>query len=112
VDHVREAAELTLKTAGLGRSLSTPVVLTVNGKAAAAAYDAETYQHPLDLAAEPSAAEGIRQGLEDQRNGRTRSARAVFDEHNIRVDLTERALQQLVGRGSECRSGGRCQAES
>jgi hypothetical protein len=42
--------------------------------------DAEAYQHLLDLAAEASAAEGIRQGLEDLRNGRTRPARAVFDD--------------------------------
>ena len=57
-----------------------PVIVTVNGKAAAAVQDAEAYQHLLDLAAEASGAEGIRQGLEDLKNGRTRSARAVFDE--------------------------------
>ena len=57
-----------------------PVVLTVNGKAAAVVQDAEAYQHLLDLAAEASAAEGIRQGLEDLRTGRTRPARVVFDE--------------------------------
>jgi prevent-host-death family protein len=57
-----------------------PVVLTVNGRAAAVVQDADAYQHLLDLAAEASAAEGIRQGLEDSRNGRTRPARAVFDE--------------------------------
>jgi hypothetical protein len=42
--------------------------------------DAEAYQHLLDLAAEASAAEGIRQGLEDLKSGRARPARAVFDE--------------------------------
>ena len=57
-----------------------PVVLTVNGKAAAVVQDAGAYQHLLDLAAEASAAEGIRQGLEDLRTGRTRPARVVFDE--------------------------------
>ncbi len=56
-----------------------PVILTVNGKAAAVVQDAESYQHLLDLAAEANAAEGIRQGLEDLRKGRTRSARAAFD---------------------------------
>jgi prevent-host-death family protein len=56
-----------------------PVVLTVNGKAAAVVQDAEAYQHLLDLAAEASAAEGIRQGLEDVASGRTRPARAAFD---------------------------------
>jgi len=57
-----------------------PVVLTVNGKAAAVVQDAEAYQRLLDIAAEASAAEGIRQGLEDMENGRTRPAREVFEE--------------------------------
>jgi prevent-host-death family protein len=57
-----------------------PVILTVNGKAAAVVQDAEAYQRLLDLAADASAAEGIRQGLEDIRNGHTRPARQVFDE--------------------------------
>jgi prevent-host-death family protein len=61
-----------------------PVILTVNGKAAAVVQDAEAYQHLLDLAAEASAAEGIRQGLDDLRTGRTRPAVAVLDE--IRAD--------------------------
>jgi len=57
-----------------------PVVLTVNGKAAAVVQDAEAYQRLLDLAAEANAAEGIRQGLEDVSAGRSRPARQVFDE--------------------------------
>jgi prevent-host-death family protein len=57
-----------------------PVILTVNGKAAAVLQDAEAYQRLLDLAAAASAAEGIRQGLEDLSSGRTRPARAAFDE--------------------------------
>jgi prevent-host-death family protein len=57
-----------------------PVILTVNGKAAAVLQDAEAYQRLLDLAAEATAAEGIRQGLEDVSSGRTRPARIVFDE--------------------------------
>jgi hypothetical protein len=42
--------------------------------------DAEAYQHLLDLAAEASALEGIRQGLQDARKRRGRLARDVFDE--------------------------------
>jgi hypothetical protein len=42
--------------------------------------DAESYPHLLDLAADASTVEGIRQGLEDVKNTRTRSAREVFDE--------------------------------
>nr|WP_294550951.1 type II toxin-antitoxin system Phd/YefM family antitoxin [uncultured Rhodopila sp.] len=61
-----------------------PVILTVNGRAAAVIQDAQAYQHLLDLAAEASAAEGIRQGLEDLRIGRVRPAGAVFDD--IRAD--------------------------
>jgi len=64
-----------------------PVILTVNGKAAAVVQDAEAYQRLLDLAADASAAEGIRQGLEDMGAGRIRSAREVFeeirDEHGV-----------------------------
>ena len=62
------------------RETKRPVILTVNGRAAAVVQDAEAYQHLLDLAGEASAAEGIRQGLEDLANGRTRPAREVFDE--------------------------------
>jgi prevent-host-death family protein len=57
-----------------------PVVLTVNGKAAAVIQDAEAYQRLLDLAANASTAEGIRQGLQDAGTGRGRPAREVFDE--------------------------------
>jgi len=56
-----------------------PVILTVNGKAAAVVQDAAAYQHLLDLAAKASAAEGIRQGLADLKSGRTHAACDVFD---------------------------------
>ena len=61
------------------RSTRRPMVLTVNGKAAAVVRDAEAHQRRLDLAAEANANEGIRQGLEDLTAGRTHPARAVFD---------------------------------
>jgi prevent-host-death family protein len=57
-----------------------PMVLTVNGKAAAVVQDAEAYQRLLDLAADASAEEGVRQGLDDLAEGRTRPAAEVFDE--------------------------------
>lgn len=56
-----------------------PVVLTVKGKAAAIVQDAEAYQRLLDIAASISAEEGIRQGLDDVTQGRTRPATEVFD---------------------------------
>ena len=62
------------------RETGRPVVLTVNGKAAAVIQDAAAYQHLLDLAAQADAAEGIRQGLEDIAQGQSRPAREVFEE--------------------------------
>lgn len=55
-----------------------PIILTVNGKAEAVVQDAKAYQRLLDLAARADSEEGIRQGLEDARKGRTRPAREVF----------------------------------
>ena len=55
-------------------------MLTVKGKAAAVVQDAEAYQRLLDIAASANAEEGIRQGLDDVAHGRTRPAKAVFDE--------------------------------
>lgn len=57
-----------------------PVVLTVNGKAAAVVQDAEAYQRLLDIAAQADAVEGIRQGLENAKEGKLRPAREFFDE--------------------------------
>jgi prevent-host-death family protein len=55
-----------------------PVVLTVNGKAAAVVQDAEAYQRLLDIAAHADAEEGVRQGLDDVEHGRTQPAKEVF----------------------------------
>lgn len=64
-----------------------PVVLTVKGKAAAIVQDAAAYQRLLDIAATASAEEGIRQGLEDVKQGKVRPAREFFadfeTEHGI-----------------------------
>ncbi len=62
------------------RKTKRPVVLTVNGKAAAVLQDAEAYQRLLDIAASASPAEGIRQGLLDKASGKSRPAGAVFNE--------------------------------
>jgi PHD/YefM family antitoxin component YafN of YafNO toxin-antitoxin module len=65
-----------------------PLVLTVKGKAAAVVQDAAAYQRLLDIAAAADAAEGIRQGLENARKGRTRPASEFFNqfeaEHGLR----------------------------
>ncbi len=57
-----------------------PLVLTVNGKAELVVQDASSYQKLLDLAEETRVVEGIRQGLEDMKAGRTISLDA-FKEH-------------------------------
>jgi prevent-host-death family protein len=57
-----------------------PIILTVNGKPEAVVQSAAEYQRLLDLAAAADANEGIRQGLEDMREGRTRPADEVFEE--------------------------------
>ena len=64
-----------------------PVVLTVKGRAAAVVQDAAAYQRLLDIAAAADAREGIRQGLEDVRKGRTRPAREFFAEFEAKRGL-------------------------
>ncbi|HXP87124.1 MAG TPA: type II toxin-antitoxin system Phd/YefM family antitoxin [Bryobacteraceae bacterium] len=57
-----------------------PVILTVNGRAAAIVQDAEAYQRLLDIAARADASEGIRQGTEDLKRGRHKPAREALEE--------------------------------
>jgi prevent-host-death family protein len=65
-----------------------PMVLTVNGKAAAVVQDAEAYQRLLDIAARADVNEGIRQGLEDARNGRVRPIREFFAEFEAKHGIS------------------------
>jgi prevent-host-death family protein len=65
-----------------------PVVLTVRGKAAAVVQDAEAYQRLLDIAAAADVREGIRQGLDDAKKGRTRPAREFFAELEAKYGLS------------------------
>lgn len=62
------------------RRSKRPMVLTVNGKAAAVVQDAAAYQHLLDIAAHVDFLEGIRQGLHDAKRGKTRPAKEFFEE--------------------------------
>jgi prevent-host-death family protein len=57
-----------------------PVVLTVKGKAAAIVQDAEAYQRLLDIAARADAYEGIRQGLGQAKQGKSRDVEKFFAE--------------------------------
>jgi prevent-host-death family protein len=60
------------------RKTKRPVVLTVNGKAAAVVQDPEAYQRLLDIAARADVEEGIRQGREDVAKGRVSPAREAL----------------------------------
>lgn len=59
------------------RESGRPIVLTVNGKAQIVVQDAASYQKLLDRL---EAIEGIREGLEDLAEGRTRPARQALRE--------------------------------
>jgi prevent-host-death family protein len=69
------------------KATKRPMVLTVNGKAAAVVQDAEAYQRLLDLAAEADVSEGNRQGIEDAEAGRVQPAREFFEEMRARYDI-------------------------
>ena len=66
------------------KSNKRPVVLTVKGKATAIVQDAAAYQKLLDIAAHTDSAEGTRQGLEDSKQGKLRSARNFFNDFEAR----------------------------
>jgi prevent-host-death family protein len=70
------------------RKSKRPMVLTVNGKAAAVVQDAEAYQRLLDIAAQADANEGIRQGLEDEKNGRLQPIREFFSEFEAKYGIS------------------------
>jgi prevent-host-death family protein len=65
-----------------------PIVLTVNGKAAAVVQDPEAYQRLLDIAASADEEEAIRQGLADVKAGRTRPAREFFAEFEAKHGIS------------------------
>jgi prevent-host-death family protein len=66
-----------------------PVVLTVKGKAAAVVQDAEAYQRLLDIAADADVYEGIRQGLEEARNGKGRPIREFLVEFRAKHGIPD-----------------------
>src|SRR5208283_950194 len=70
------------------RKTKRPLVLTVKGKAAAVVQDAESYQRLLDIAAEASAEEGIRQGLEQADQGLARPAEEFFAEFEAKHGIS------------------------
>jgi len=71
------------------RKSKRPIVLTVKGRAAAVVQDAEAYQRLLDIAARADSAEGIRQGLEDMRKGKSRPIREFFAEFRAKRGIPD-----------------------
>ena len=63
------------------------MILTINGKAELVVQDAVSDQRLLDIAAQADAREGIRQGLENISQCRTRPSREVFDEIRAEYDI-------------------------
>ncbi len=62
--------------------------MTLNNETAAAGPDA--YQRLLDIAALADAEEGIRQDLEDVKQGRTRPIREFFDEFEAKNAISSK----------------------
>ena len=65
-----------------------PVVLTVKGKAAAIVQDAESYQRLLDIAARADSYEGIRQALEQAKQGKGRDVEEFFAEFEAKHGIS------------------------
>jgi prevent-host-death family protein len=64
-----------------------PEVLTVNGTAAVVVQDAQSYQKLMEIVERAQAVEGIRRGLQQAREGKTRPARKVLDEIRKKHDI-------------------------
>jgi prevent-host-death family protein len=71
-----------------------PVVLTVKGKAQAIVQDAEAYRRLLDIVAKADAREGIRQGLEESRQGLGRDAEEFFAEFEAAHGIPQAGLKK------------------
>jgi prevent-host-death family protein len=69
------------------KATQRPIILTVNGKPEAVVQDAAAYQRLLDIAAQADVNEGIRQGLDDLRQGRTRPASELFEEMRAKYGI-------------------------
>ena len=64
------------------RKSGTPVILTVNGKAKVVVQDAESYQKILELLDRAEAIEGIRRGLEEVKQNKTKSLKDFEERMN------------------------------
>ena len=64
-----------------------PIVLTVNGKPEAVLQAPAAFQRLLDLAALADPEEGLRQGLEDVREGRSEPLEKVLDDMRVKYGI-------------------------
>jgi prevent-host-death family protein len=71
------------------KKTGTPIVLTVNGKAAAVLSDPDEYQEYLRAKERQETIEGIRRGRADVKAGRTRPAEDVFRDLFERFGIPE-----------------------
>ena len=67
-----------------------PIILTVNGKAAAVVHDPDGYQEYLREKERQEVIAGVRRGLEDVKAGRTRPAEDVFRDLFERFGIPDR----------------------
>ena len=64
-----------------------PEVLTVNGAAAVVVQDVQSYQEMLEVIERAQAVEGIRRGLEQAKQGKTKPARKALDAIRKKHDI-------------------------
>ena len=69
------------------KKTGTPIVLTVNGKAAAVLSDPDEYQEYLRAKERQETIDGIRRGRADVEAGRVRPAEEFFDEMFAKYDI-------------------------
>ncbi len=69
------------------KKTSQPIVLTVNGKAAAVMHDPDSYQEYLRDKDRQETIEGVRRGIADMKAGRVRDAEDVFRELEARFGI-------------------------
>src|SRR5215510_15983495 len=80
------------------RRSGRPIVLTVNGKAAAVVHDAAGYQMLLDAIDRAEALEGIRRGLVSMKRGEGRSLKEALEELGRKYEGADTTRKNGVGR--------------
>lgn len=73
IDSLSNFKRNTAKFVRQMKKSGAPVILTVNGKAQVVVQDAESYQRMLEVLDRAEAIEGIRRGLDDVKQKRTKS---------------------------------------